>query len=787
MTIRAVILGGVLALFIACATYFNDFVMKQTLLIGSFLPVSVFGLLVVMVIGVNPLLHRAGWPLRPAEFAVIAAMALAACAFPGANFCRYFTTMAAMPAHHVQRRPAWQAHGVMSYLPGGSHRLAPGQVRDWDGLAAAVRVAHEAGDPMGELYALAPPDERRLWDAAATTPPVSPSLALQLTGAINRVMVSEAFVGEPGLADEARERAGRAKLMALAPQWIIPPPRGEHVLVTGDRLRSEVTGPLVTGAADDGLIALDRVPWRTWWPTIGLWAGSALLLGGAALCFAVIVHPQWSQRELLAYPIARFLAELTRLGEGGGLPAVARSRLFWLGVSLPVVIHLLNGLHVWFPEVPQIQLRFDLGPLRTLFPNAARSAQSGYVFTPTIILTAVAFAWFLDRQVSLTIGISTYIFVAVGGFFIANGYAMEYDKFTPNKMNMIRFGAFVGLALMILYTGRQYYADVVRGGLGLGTHHTTPRSAVWAMRLGAGFTAAAMGLLWTSGMSPVMTLLLVGTLGLIWIGMTRIVCETGMFLMAGPFLPLGIWPGLIGEEAMGPTQIILMGVAGFILVGDPKEALMPFVATGLKAADRDGVRPGRVAPLLGVAAAGAMAVSLAVTLGLQYQHGANTSDGYAYEAMPSRPFADAARYAASALTVGELAPTVDGYDGDGDLGRLRRLAGEPTAWAWMGLGLVLVVTVAVARLRLPWWPIHPLLFLVWGTWGVGNLAFSFLLGWLLKTSVVRTGGLRMASSLAPLMIGVIAGELVAALGWQITGAWYYFATGLPPERYVIFP
>ncbi len=801
MSFRAVILGLTLGLFIACFTYFNDFVMKQTLMIGSFLPVSVFGVTVVLVILVNPLLRLAGSaaPLRAGEIAVIAAIALAACGFPGANFCRYFTTMSAMQPHHAQRRPVWQSHQVMSYLPGGSHLLAPGQVRDWPAMVDAVLAGRDGASPLGLLYDRATPDVQRTWREAQSDPPVKPTQMLTLTHGINRVIVDPAFLG-PGAPETEPEQevAGRARLAALLPGALIDPPAGDHVLVTGHRLEPDVTTALVTGRGDDRVIALDAVPWDKWWPTMRLWAGSAVLLGLASLCFVVVVHPQWSQRELLPYPIARFVSELTRPAETAGhahpwASAMLRSRLFWIGLSIPVVLHLVNGLNAWFPEVPRIEMALDFTPLRTLFPNAARSAQSGYVFKPVIMLSVVAFAFFLDRQVSFTVGMANYIFVVIGAAFVANGYAMEYDKFTPNKMNFLRFGAFVGIALMMLYTGRRYYLDVLRGGVGLGTLVTTPRSAVWAARLGAAFTAMSVALLLTSGLSPIIAVLLVFTFGLIWIVMTRIVCETGMFLMAGPFLPLGVWPALIGLEAMGPTQIILMGLAGFILVGDPKEALMGFLATGTQVACGDrgrggagaqaGTSPGRLAPVLGAMAVIAMVVSVVVTLGLQYQHGANVSDGYAYEAMPSRPFNDAAHFAANAMTHGELASSVE----PGEWSRLGRLEADPAAVAWTIAGVALVIAVSAARLRLPWWPIHPVLFLIWGTWGVGHLGFSFLLGWALKSAIVRTAGLRAFASLSPLMIGVIGGELLAALGWQITGATYYFITDLPPERYIIFP
>src|SRR5690606_38187367 len=97
---------------------------------------------------------------------------------------------------------------------------------------------------------------------------------------------------------------------------------------------------------------------------------------------------------------------------------------------------------------------------------------------------------------------------------------------------------------------------------------------------------------------------------------------------------------------------------------------------------------------------------------------------------------------------------------------------------WIGLGVALILITALARLRLPWWPIHPVLFLVWGTMPASRLAISFLIGWAIKLLVVRTGGAKAYHQLMPLMIGVIAGELLIALFWIVVGATYYASTNL---------
>jgi hypothetical protein len=78
-------------------------------------------------------------------------------------------------------------------------------------------------------------------------------------------------------------------------------------------------------------------------------------------------------------------------------------------------------------------------------------------------------------------------------------------------------------------------------------------------------------------------------------------------------------------------------------------------------------------------------------------------------------------------------------------------------------------------------------FLVWGGVPIQYFGPSFLVGWAVKTGVITYGGARAYHQVKPLMIGVIAGELLAALFWMGVGAAYYFLQGKTPASYAVFP
>jgi len=59
--------------------------------------------------------------------------------------------------------------------------------------------------------------------------------------------------------------------------------------------------------------------------------------------------------------------------------------------------------------------------------------------------------------------------------------------------------------------------------------------------------------------------------------------------------------------------------------------------------------------------------------------------------------------------------------------------------------------------------------------------------WPLKRAVMRAGGVKAYRAVLPFLVGMIAGEVLAAFGWNIVGVIYYPNTQLPPPNIRILP
>jgi len=94
---------------------------------------------------------------------------------------------------------------------------------------------------------------------------------------------------------------------------------------------------------------------------------------------------------------------------------------------------------------------------------------------------------------------------------------------------------------------------------------------------------------------------------------------------------------------------------------------------------------------------------------------------------------------------------------------------QPAVFA-LGSGMAVAFLLSAMRLRFWWWPLHPVGYLVANVWGSQWWWCPLFIGWVLKTVVVRYGGLRLYQKTVPMAIGMIVGNMLSYVVWPL-GLW----------------
>jgi hypothetical protein len=151
--------------------------------------------------------------------------------------------------------------------------------------------------------------------------------------------------------------------------------------------------PLVAQGWYEGGVA---VPWAQWMTPLVAWSALILAVHIMHACLGVMLRAQWAEREALSFPLLRLPLELT--DESRGHNAFFKNPLVWVGVGIAVFIEGLNGLNLYFPEVPNVPLGLNTGMFFTEAPwNQLGPTQAN------IYLVIIAVSFLLTSEVSFSL------------------------------------------------------------------------------------------------------------------------------------------------------------------------------------------------------------------------------------------------------------------------------------------------------------------------------------------------------------------------------------------------
>jgi len=503
----------------------------------------------------------------------------------------------------------------------------------------------------------------------------------------------------------------------------------------------------------EGLRAGETIPWSLWITPLLVWGCLALVIIFAFLCLATILRRQWVDNEKLSFPLVQPPLELVREEQG---KSILQSPLLWGGMALPVLVFGFNGLHNWFPNIPGIPLTKNLNeflvnpPWNQMFytPMYVSFAAIGFFFLlPSDLLFALWFFFVLSRIQGV----------------IAASFGMQMDGMPMYPCHLIIgyqvAGAYVILSAYLLYISMPHLKKVYRAAFRRekvdDSQELMPYSvATWGLII-----CLALGLLWCylAGMSLWVAILELGVfIFIIAIVMARSTAEAGMLMTETSFRPVDLYKMFAPVHTLGPANMTMLSFLDAAFLRDQRGLILTGFLDGLKISDGTNVRRRAFLPAFIIAIILAMLVAGGIQLYLPYAKGAVTMYYYPYQANNLWGFNDYQPFMkAAGLTVDWRGPT------------------------FFAVGAIFTVFLSYMRATFYWWPLHPLGYALCGSWTMIVFWFPCLIAWILKTLILRYGGMRLYIKARPWFFGMVLGEFGMAVIWALVSA----LTGAPTPEF----
>ena len=483
-----------------------------------------------------------------------------------------------------------------------------------------------------------------------------------------------------------------------------------------------------------GLPASAPIPWSAWIIPSFWWMSFFAGLLAVGICFVILMRRQWAEHERLSYPLAQTPVVMTETtGETDEvLPSIMRNRMFIAGAVVTFSIMLWNTASYWtqwtsFPVDANTVISLELGRSFPAHPIRMN------------VLT-FAFSYFINVDILFSVWVFQIINTLEQGVLARIGIAADSGTAVPGGLVAVQFiGGMIAFALWGFWIARRHLKTVWRHVLG---HDTNLRDEDELISYRAALAIGVFGLayiVWwlnAAGMSfPVIAVFLT-LLFLFYFALCRVLAESGLVFLDLPINAHQFTVGMLGSASLSPQNLTVLGL-GSAFARNWKTFTM--------------IIPSHVARLQSV-----LEVSGRVLF-----------------------FWCVVTFALSAITaIGFSA--YSGYRLGGAANYYSNIAGDPGFYnliiTWMNnsttisgtevffliAGMLMVTGMTAARYFFSWWPISPIGFVVAAGGPARNAFFPVFLTWLLKTILIRVGGVRLYQEVQPLMIGIMVGYVLGA-------------------------
>lgn len=501
-----------------------------------------------------------------------------------------------------------------------------------------------------------------------------------------------------------------------------------------------VSDPVVLKPLYEGGASLYNGYWLAWVAPVLYWMAFIFVLVFGMMCINTLVRKQWIERERLTFPIVQLPISMT---EPTG--RIWRNRLFWIGFAIALSIDLINGLAVYYPNVPTINVGHAGHDLRQ---NLTVKPWNGIDWTPyTFYPFVIGLGYLLPADLSF----SCWFFYITWKLQMVLTEALALDA-VPDfpYIRHQAFGGYVAIILMLVWTSRNYLRQVWRRAIGENSELDDSDEPM-PYRIAIFGAIVAMLILTVFmmrvGLSPWLALLAFGIYFLLATAIARMRAELGPPVhdlhFSGPDYMISTSFGLnrlSNNDMVGLTYFYWFNRA---YRGHP----MPIGIEGMKMAHSTGASQRKFMWAVLIAAVVGGFAAFWAHLHIGYVHGFsakfNQGVGFSSEAFNrldtwfDRPVQQ------SGPNIGANMATIGGF--------------------------LFAIFLGSMRMKFFGFPFHPIGYAISGSWSMNLVWAPIMIAWLLKVITLRYGGLRFYKIAVPFFLGLILGEMTMGCTWSLIG------------------
>lgn len=476
---------------------------------------------------------------------------------------------------------------------------------------------------------------------------------------------------------------------------------------------------------DSTLYSVDHL--KAWFIPVLAWSSLILVVLFVMFCINVVIRKQWTENEKLTYPIIQLPLEMTKTG-------FFKNRLLWLGFGVVGTIEILNGMNFFFPTLPYIGLRTNIGAFFTEAPFSAMG-WTPLCFYPFI----VGLSYFMPLDLSFSLWFFYLFWKAqliirnVFGLSMMPGPYLSYQS----------SGAWFGLGLLALWTSRRHLQKVLGKAFGCNVNMDDSKEPMSYRTAILGIVAGTVVILlfcYQAGMSIWVALMLFAIYFIMVIAVARMRAELGPpthdLYDAGPER---IMVSAFGARRLGPNNLTMFSLL-YWLGYDYRSHPMGHQLEGFKMAERLNMDSRKLLPAIMLAAVIGVFSAFWVFLHVAYNRG---SQNFAATGIGWATFYHLQTWLSNPPQL--------------DFPFLRQA----------GFGLSFTFLLMFMRRLFLQFPFHPVGYAVAGSWTMSWMWFSIFIGWLVKRIILKYGGLRIYRNARPLFLGMILGQYMIGSLWTL--------------------